>query len=94
MALRVIKRNRYRDLEQLGLVTNCDGYLLVSLDFFRFRPTAMEIWFFNRNEAQEQHSLLDTIFDNIFDFGPPGKYLYLSPQNLLHVCWPAEPANM
>ena len=43
MALRVIKRNRYRDLEQLGLVTNCDGYLLVSLDFFRFRPTAMEI---------------------------------------------------
>ena len=43
MALCVIKRNRYRDLEQLGLVTNCDGYLLVSLDLFRFRPTAMEI---------------------------------------------------
>ena len=40
---------------------------------------------FTRNEAQEQHSLLDTIFDYIFYFGPPGKYLYLSPQNLLHV---------
>ena len=41
---------------------------------------------FTRNEAQEQHSLLDTIFDYIFDFGPPGKYLYVSPQNLLYVC--------
>ena len=30
---------------------------------------------FTRNEAQEQHSLLDTIFDYIFYFGPPGKYL-------------------
>ena len=39
---------------------------------------------FTRNEAQEQHSLLDTIFDYIFYFGPPGKYLYLSAQNPLH----------
>ena len=30
---------------------------------------------FTRNAAQEQHSLLDTIFDYIFYFGPPGKYL-------------------
>ena len=41
--------------------------------------------YFTRNEVQEQHSLLDTIFDYIFYFGPPGKYLCLSPQNLLHV---------
>ena len=31
--------------------------------------------YFARNEAQEQPSLLDTIFDYIFYFGPPGKYL-------------------
>ena len=30
---------------------------------------------FTRNEAQEQHSLLDTIFDFNFYFGPPVKYL-------------------
>ena len=36
-------------------------------------------------EAQEQYSLIDTIFNYIFDFGPPGKYLYLSPQNPLSV---------
>ena len=40
---------------------------------------------FTRNEAQEQHSLLDTIFHYIFCFGPLGKYLYLSLQNPLHV---------
>ena len=32
-------------------------------------------------EAREQYSLIDTIFNYIFDFGPPGKYLYLSPKN-------------
>ena len=36
------------------------------------------------NEAHKQYSLLDTIFDYIFYFGPPGKYLYLSFQNPLH----------
>ena len=34
-------------------------------------------------EAQEQYSLIDMIFNVIFDLGPPGKYLYLSPQNPL-----------
>ena len=29
----------------------------------------------NRNEAQERRSLLDTIFDYILYFGPPGKCL-------------------
>ena len=37
--------------------------------------------FFTRDEAQEQHSLLDTIFDCIFYFGPTGKkkniYIYI-----------------
>ena len=36
--------------------------------------------FFTRNEAREQHSLLDTIFDYILYFGSPGKHLYLSLQ--------------
>ena len=30
------------------------------------------LYFVTRNEAQKQHSLLDTIFDYIFYFGPPG----------------------
>ena len=46
---------------------------------------SLEIDYFTRNEAQEQHSLLDTMFDDIFYFEPPGTYLYLSPQNPLHV---------
>ena len=33
-----------------------------------------------RNEAQEQHSLLDTIFDYIFYFGSPGTYPYKSQE--------------
>ena len=37
------------------------------------------------NEAHKQYSLLDTIFDYIFDLGPAGKYLYESQANLLHV---------
>ena len=61
------------------------GYLLVNLDFLGFGPFPWKYNSFTRNEAQEQHSLLDTIFDYIFYFGPPGKYLYLSPQNPLHV---------
>ena len=68
------------------------GYSLVNLDFLGFWSISLGIYFsFTRNEAQEQHSLLDTIFDYIFYFGAPGKYLYLSPQNLLHVgqrSWP------
>ena len=45
-------------------------------------------WIFifdTRNEAHKQYSLLDTIFNYIFYLGPPGKYLYLSPKNPLHV---------
>ena len=61
------------------------GYLLVNLDFSGVGSFPWRSYFFARNETQEQHSLLDTIFDYIFSFGPPGKYLYLSPQNLLHV---------
>ena len=37
------------------------------------------------NEAHKQYSLLDTKFNYIFYIGPPGTYLYLSPQNSLHV---------
>ena len=37
------------------------------------------------NEAHKQYSLLDTIFNYIFYLGPPGKHLYLSTQNQLHV---------
>ena len=41
--------------------------------------------FYTINEAHKQYSLLDKIFDYIFYPGPPGKYLYLSPQNPLHL---------
>ena len=30
--------------------------------------------------VHQQYSLLDTMFNYIFDFGPPGKYLDLSPK--------------
>ena len=45
------------------------GFLL---GFGRFH---WKLNYFTRNEAQEQHSLLDTIFDYIFYFGPPEKHL-------------------
>ena len=35
--------------------------------------------------VHKPYSLLDTIFNNSFHFGPPGKYLYLSPKNRLSV---------
>ena len=40
-----------------------------------------------------ESSLLDTIFNYMFDFGPPGKYIHLSPQNQLSVgqgSWPRD----
>ena len=76
----------------LSTIKNCDvqpkafemvqdsGYLLVNRLFLCFGLFPWKFIFFTRNEAQEQHSLLDTIFDYIFYFGPPGKYLYLSPK--------------
>ena len=61
------------------VVRSRDAYIwfLVSEPaFLRFCLISLDIYFlFARNEAQEQHSLLDTIFDYIFYFGPPGKYL-------------------
>ena len=36
--------------------------------------------FYLINEAHKQYSLLDTIFNYIFYFGPPGKHLYLCPK--------------
>ena len=50
-------------------------YLLVNLDFFGLGPFPWKLNPFTRNQAQEQYSLLDTIFDYIFYLGPPGKYL-------------------
>ena len=37
------------------------------------------------NEAHEEYSLLDTIFNYIFDFGPSEKHQYLSPHAGRHV---------
>ena len=46
----------------------------------------MEIYiFYIINEAHKQYSLLDTTFNYIFYLEPPGKHLYLSLQNPLHV---------
>ena len=69
------------------------NWLLVSEPgfFYGFCQFSWKFISFTRNEAQEQPSLLDTIFDYIFYFGPPGKYLYLSPQNLLHVGRRSQP---
>ena len=41
-----------------------------------FRPISLMCLFYNLNEAHKKYSLLDTQFDNIFDFGVPGKHLY------------------
>ena len=40
---------------------------------------------YTTNEAHEQYSVLDTMFNYIFYLGPLGKYLYLRPQNPLRV---------
>ena len=53
--------------------------------FYGFGPFPWKLNSFTRNEAQEQDSLLDTIFDYIFYFGPPGKHLLTSQENLLYV---------
>ena len=52
-------------------------------------------WFFGRflwktifytiNEAHKQYSILDTLFNYIFYFGPPRKHLCKSQENLLRV---------
>ena len=60
------------------------GYLLVNLYFFRFWYIFVKSYVFTRNEAQEQDSLLGTVFDYMFYVEPPGTHLYLSPQNQLH----------
>ena len=45
------------------------------------RQISLQIYILYPNEAHKQYSLLDTIFDYIFYFGPPGTHFYLSPQN-------------
>ena len=50
------------------------GFLFVNIEFQRFWLISLEMYVFTRNEAQDQHSLLDTIFDHIFSFGAPRKY--------------------
>jgi hypothetical protein len=50
-----------------------------------FRTFLLKFTFYSICEAHKKCSLLDTIFNYIFYFGPPGAYLYLSPQNPLHV---------
>ena len=56
---------------------NAEGWFHVSEPGFLlgFGPFPCKLNLFTRNEAQEQHSLLDTIVDYIFYVGPPGKYL-------------------
>jgi len=56
-----------------------------------FRQTSLTRIFYIINEAHKQYGLLDTIFSGIFYLGPPGKHLYLSPQNPLHVARRSRP---
>ena len=37
--------------------------------------------YYSMNEAHNQYNLLDTIFDYVFYFGPPGKYLQKSQES-------------
>ena len=57
-----------------------------------FRRFPWILKFYTITEAHKQYSLLDTIFNYIFDFGHPGKHLYLSPKNPLHVGRRSRPA--
>ena len=52
------------------------SFLLVNLDSFEgFGRFGETVQMYIKIEAQEHYSLIDTIFNYIFDFGPPGKYL-------------------
>ena len=54
----------------------CSGFLLVKLDFFAGVGRFWEnIQIYIEIEAQEQYSLIDTIFDFLFVLGSPRKYL-------------------
>ena len=58
------------------LLRGAEGWVLVSEPgFLGFGPFPRKSNSFTRNEGQEQHSLLDTIFNYILYFGPPGKHL-------------------
>ena len=75
-------KQQYWNYHTLMLLT---GFLLVNLDFQRFVRFWENMNIYIKIEAQEQYSLIDTIVYYTFDFGPPGKYLYLSPKNPLSV---------
>ena len=56
----------------LWLLVSEPGFLMFVCDLGR---KFKYIYIYIEIEAQEQYSLIDTIFNYIFDFGPPGKYL-------------------
>ena len=57
------------------------GFLLVNLDLSRCWQMWGEFYFLCGNFVREQYSLLDTIFNYMCYFGPPGKYLWTSKGN-------------
>ena len=44
-------------------------------DSFGFGAVSWKYNLLTRNEDPRKHSILDTLFDYIFYFGPPGKHL-------------------
>ena len=74
----------FLEISSMGIIKNpfffpggC-RFLLASLDFpglGRFREDL-----YVGVSVHKQYSLLDTLFNYMFYFGPPGTYLYLSPQ--------------
>ena len=50
----------------------------------------IHIYIYSISETHKQYSLLDTIFMYLLYFGPPGKHLYLSLQNPLHLRRPTR----
>ena len=57
--------------------------MLANLDFKRFWRFGEKTNIYIRIEAQELSSIIDTICNYIFHFGPPGKYLWTSRENRL-----------
>ena len=61
-----------------GLNLNIEKSRLVAKPgcfYIGFQQISFKIKLYTINEAHKQYSLLDTIVNYIFDFGPPGKHL-------------------
>ena len=86
--------HHYREISQHSIVTGLASWYGAApyrvapkgrMFLIGFRRCSDKFEFYTRNHSHKQSSILDTIFNYIFYFGAPGKYLYLSPENPLSV---------